>query len=99
MNKSTKIIQIHPDEEGEASPPMGAEPALTGHGQVKKVSLVDMQRELDDDDQFNLTLKLKESDGLLMRNASSIRYSRKLKAKAHSIRVHDVCSSNCSRDH
>ena len=58
-----------------------------------------MQQDLDDDDRFNLTLKLKESDGLIMRNASSIRYSRKLKAKAHSIRVHDVCSSNCSRDH
>ena len=34
-----------------------------------------------------------------MRNESSIRYQKKLKAKTHSIKVSDVCEEKCDVDH
>ena len=34
-----------------------------------------------------------------MRNASSIRYEKKMNAKFHSIKIMDECASKCSKDH
>lgn len=66
--------------------------------EVVQTKLADVPLD-DEDDELQFTLKSRQADNLVMRTASSIRYQRKLDAKTHSIRVHDVCDSNCSRDH
>lgn len=40
-----------------------------------------------------------QADNLTIRNPSSIRYQKKLTAKMHSIKIHDVCGSDCSKNH
>ena len=67
-------------------------------GIPKGQSLLNMKNELDEED-LNLSLTYKDKDVLQMRNVSSIRYQKKLMAKAHSIKINDVCNSNCSKEH
>ena len=81
------------------SPTMTRNSLANGKGMSSVLNIIDKDQLDEGEEDFLKTLQLRDNEGLSMRNASSIRYQKKLRAKAHSIRINDVCDSDCSKDH